>query len=161
LIKERTELPALSTLERIAVTARSKTNDNFFNAITDSLPASTNQELLRLLNVKAPSGETQWHQIKREPEKSGVRTLNRFIEHIDWLKNLQSQCGDLPELPELSVLQFISEAQSYDAEKMRAIKHNQRLALLALLVREQLLRSTDNLVSLFIKEIRKLHNKSR
>ena len=161
LIKERTELPALSTLERIAITARSKTNDNYFNAIANSLSASAKQELLRLLNVKVPSGETHWHQIKREPEKPGVRTLNRFIEHIDWLKNLQSQCGDLPELPELKHLQFISEAQSYDAEKMRAIKLNKRLALLALLVREQLLRSTDNLVNLFIKEIRKLHSKSQ
>lgn len=90
-----------------------------------------------------------------------MRTLNRFIDPIDWLKNLQSQCGDLPELPELKRLQCISEAQSYDADKMRAIKHNKRLALLALLVREQLLRSTDNLVTLFIEETRKLHNKSQ
>jgi hypothetical protein len=73
LIKERSELPALSTLNRMAVTAQSKTNDNYFNTIADSLPASAKLELLRLLNVKAPSSETHWRQIKREPEKPGVR----------------------------------------------------------------------------------------
>ena len=66
LIKERTELPALSTLERIAVTARSRTNDNYFMAIADSLPESAKQELLRLLHVRAVSGETQWHQLSRD-----------------------------------------------------------------------------------------------
>lgn len=64
-------------------------------------------------------------------------------------------------MPELKRLQFISEAQSYYADRMRALKRNKRLTLLALMVREKLLRSTDNLVALFIKEIRKLHNKSQ
>jgi hypothetical protein len=48
-----------------------------------------------------------------------MRTLNRFVEHIDWLTNLQSQCRDLPELSELKRLQIISEAKTYDADKMR------------------------------------------
>ncbi|MGK0284107.1 MAG: hypothetical protein ACI82O_003657 [Patiriisocius sp.] len=161
LIKKRTELPALSTLERIATAARSRANDGYFNAIAECLPDTAVQTLLSLLNEKSSSGETLWNQIKLEPEKPGVRTLKHFAEHTRWLGTLQSDCGDLRELPELKRLQLINEAQSYSADKMKAIKRQKRLALMALFVREKQLRSTDNLVGLFIREIRKLHNKSQ
>jgi hypothetical protein len=86
LIKERSELPAFSTLERMAVTARSKTNDNYFNAIADSLPASAKSELEQLVytlrdisnSVSSGGANNEQHKTKdslmgNAPEKVAIR----------------------------------------------------------------------------------------
>jgi len=102
-----------------------------------------------------------WNKVKHEPGKPSVRTLQRFIEHVDWLTSLAKDIGDLPSIPEEKRLQFFYEAKAYSSDKMKALKYNKRVALIALLVREQHLHATDSLVDLFIKKIRKLHNNSQ
>jgi len=158
LVKEEFELPALSTLERMAYNARATCNTQYFDRIERSLSEPTKQRLLQLLSESLPDGTTQWNQLKYEPEKPSVRTLQRFVEHILWLQPLQKDIGDLPDIPEEKRYQFFLEARAYTSDKIKALQPKKRIALIALLIREQLLRATDNLVDLFIKEIRKLHN---
>ena len=50
LVKEQFELPALSTLERIAFSARARINADTFDQIERSLSAETKQQLLNLLS---------------------------------------------------------------------------------------------------------------
>jgi hypothetical protein len=70
----------------MAVTARSKTNDNYFNAIADSLPASAKSELEQLVytlrdisnTVSSGGANNEQHKTKdslmgNAPEKVAIR----------------------------------------------------------------------------------------
>lgn len=161
LIKEQFELPAQSTLERIAYSARAQCNAEYFEAIEQSIPNDSKQRLLNLLTEMQSDGTTLWTRLKYEPEKPSVRNLQHFIKHTTWIKDLQAGLGLLPELPEEKRLQFYYEAQSFPSNRMKGLKYKKRIALMALVVHENLLRSTDFLVDLFIREIRKLHSKAQ
>lgn len=161
IVKESLELPAFSTLDRIAYTARSRVNTEFYRKLSQSFSPKTKSILEELLITKIDSGETLWHVLKTEPDKPSVKSLVRFVEHTKWVTSLQEKVGTLPEIPEEKRCQFILEARAYTSDRMRALQPSKRLALLALLVNEQLYCSTDFLIDFFIREIRKLHNRAR
>jgi len=106
-------------------------------------------------------GQTLWHLLKQEPEKPSITNLQRFIDHTRWLKNMDSRIGALPDIPEQKRQQFYFEAIAYARDKMVSLTRRKRIALIAILIREQRMRSTDGLIGLFVKEIRKCHNKAK
>lgn len=161
LVKESIELPAFSTLERIAYSSRSRANANYFRIITHTLSPSTVDTLTTLLTTKTDSGITYWQVLKSEPKKPSVRALKDFTAHTAWVKQLYEQVGPLPEIPEEKRAQFILEARAYTSDRMKAMQSAKRQALFALLVNEQLKCCTDFLIDFFIREVRKIHNKAR
>ncbi|MVF14919.1 Tn3 family transposase [Ketobacter sp. MCCC 1A13808] len=161
LVKESIELPAFSTLERIAVTARAYANRAYFRAVTGVLNQETTDILEALLHTKSDSGETHWQVLKNEPQKPNVQGLTNFTDHTAWIKTLHEKVGPLPEIPEDKRAQFILEARAYTADRMKAMQPTKRKALLALLVSEQLYCCTDFMIDFFIREIRKIHNRAR
>ena len=72
LVKESIELPAFSTLERIAFTARAHANRVYFRAITEVIDKETDNILEALLHTKTDSGITHWQLLKSEPKKPSV-----------------------------------------------------------------------------------------
>lgn len=161
LVKESIELPAFSTLERIAYSSRARANATYFRTITQTLTPRTVDSLAALLSTKTESGITHWQVLKSEPKKPSVRALEEFTAHTAWVKKLHDQVGPIPEIPEEKRAQFILEARAYTSDRMKAMQSTKRKALLALLVNEQLFCSTDFLIDFFIREIRKIHNKAR
>ncbi len=161
LVKESIELPAFSTLERIAYSARARANTTYFRTITQLLNPATKDTLEALLSTKTESGVTYWQVLKSEPKKPSVNGLTEFTAHTAWVKDLYEKVGPLPEIPEEKRAQFILEARAYTADRMKAMQSTKRKALLALLVNEQLYCCTDFLIDFFIREVRKIHNKAR
>ncbi|MEH6478264.1 MAG: DUF4158 domain-containing protein, partial [Sneathiella sp.] len=161
LVKESIELPAFSTLERIAYSARARANTTYFRTITQLLNPATNTTLEALLSTKTESGITYWQVLKSEPKKPSVNGLKEFTAHTAWVKELYEKVGPLPEIPEEKRAQFIHEARAYTADRMKAMQSTKRKALLALLVNEQLYCCTDFLIDFFIREVRKIHNNAR
>ena len=161
LVKDSIELPAFSTLERIAFTARAHANRVYFRAITEVIDAETDEILEALLHTRTDSGVTHWQLLKSEPKKPSVQGLTDFTAHTAWIKDLHEKVGPLPEIPEEKRAQFILEARAYTADRMKAMQSTKRKALLALLVNEQLYCCTDFLIDFFIREIRKVHNNAR
>ncbi len=161
LVKESIELPAFSTLVRIAYSARAHANTQYFSSIIQSLTQEATETLESLLTNKNASGLSLWQLVKSEPARPSVRGLQLFTKHVVWVKSLHGQVGILPEIPEEKKAQFILEARAYTSNRMRAIQVTKRRALLALLVSEQLYCCTDFLIDFVIREIRKLHNKAR
>ncbi len=161
LVKESIELPAFSTLERIAYSSRARANATYFRTITQTLTPRTVDSLAALLSTKTDSGISHWQVLKSEPKKPSVRALEKFTAHTAWVKQLHDQVGPLPEIPEEKRAQFILEARAYTRDRMKAMQSTKRKALLALLVNEQLYCCTDFLIDFFIREVRKIHNKAR
>lgn len=161
LIKEQIELPAFSTLNRIAINARAQANQKYYAAIVEGLSGTTIKMLDNVLLYDNGEGQTLWHLAKQEPEKPSITNLQRFIDHTRWLKNMDCRIGALPPIPEQKRQQFYFEAIAYARDKMVSLTRRKRIALIAILIREQRMRSTDSLIGLFVKEIRKCHNKAK
>lgn len=81
LVKESIELPAFSTLERIAFTARAHANRVYFRSVTEVIDAETEALLEALLHTKTDSGITHWQRLKSEPKKPSVQGLKDFTAH--------------------------------------------------------------------------------
>ena len=99
LVKESIELPAFSTLERIAYSSRARANKTYFRTITQALSPRTVDTLAALLSTKTDSGITHWQVLKSEPKKPSVRALEDFTAHTAWVKQLYDQVLVTPYQP--------------------------------------------------------------
>jgi hypothetical protein len=130
LIKEQIELPAFSTLNRIAINARAQANQGYYSEIVDELPSTTLKLLNNILLYDNSEGQTLWHLIKQEPEKPSVTNLQRFIDHTRWLKSMDLRIGTLPHIPEQKRQQFYFVAIAYSRDKMASLTRKNALHLL-------------------------------
>ena len=78
LIRQRFELPAFSTLLRIARTTRSTVNRRYQLRVCELLDADARQRLLAILSRSAGESRSLWDQVKREPKRSTVPAIQGF-----------------------------------------------------------------------------------
>ncbi len=161
LLKERFELPGFSTLERMASSSRASINNQIAKRISRILSVAAKQRLLSLLDDKNDDGQSLWFQLKQEPKRPTSKTLKLFLFHAEKVNELQNLVGILPKIPEEKRQQLVNEAKAYDVSQMKSIALYKRYTLLALLVNTQFYFATDCIVDMYIKEIRKLHNRGK
>lgn len=161
LVKESYELPAFSTLDRLGYEARAAANSLYINRISETLSRESVQLINSLPQETDQDRTTQWHNLKEEPRRPTISGFDRFYQHSRWIRDLSDTIGPLPELPEAKRYQLVTEAKAYTRDKIASLQRKKRVALTALLINEQAYYSTDCLVSLFIREIRRIHNRAR
>lgn len=161
LAKESYELPAFSMLDRMGYESRSAVNSMYYLRIADSLSKTAIDVIESILTKQDTSGETLWHKLKTEPKRPSIKSFKQFYEHSKWIREIADTVGALPELPEAKRYQLIMEGKAYTRDKISEIEPQKKIALSALLINEQAAFCTDCLVDLFIREIRRLHNKAR
>ena len=161
LVKESYELPAFSTLDRLGYEARAAATSLYINRIYDALSSDSIGLMDSVLAESDESGITLWHKLKEEPKRPSINGFTRFYQHSKWVRGLSDGIGPLPELPEAKRYQLVMEAKAYTRDKICSIQRRKSIALAALLVNEQAYYSTDCLVGLFIREIRRVHNRAR
>jgi Domain of unknown function (DUF4158) len=86
LIRQRFELPAFSTLLRIARTTRNTVNRRYQLRVCEVLDAGARQSLLAILSRSAGESRSLWDQVKREPKRSTVPQFKDFLDHLHWLQ---------------------------------------------------------------------------
>ncbi|QBD81970.1 DUF4158 domain-containing protein [Ktedonosporobacter rubrisoli] len=79
LVKEQCELPAFSTLERLARRIRTLVHREIYRSIASRLTDSQAASLLRVLEADPPTGLTAFHRIKEVPKSA---TLTHLVEWI-------------------------------------------------------------------------------
>jgi Domain of unknown function (DUF4158) len=94
LIRQRFELPAFSTLLRIARTTRNTVNRRYQLRVCELLDAGARQRLLAILSRSAGESRSLWDQVKREPKRSTVPQFKDFLDHLHWLQQTErcSKC---------------------------------------------------------------------
>jgi Domain of unknown function (DUF4158) len=94
LIRQRYELPAFSTLLRIARTARYSQNRLYQERIYQTLDEQTRQRLESLLHRQEGENRSAWDRLKREPSRLTLPQLKETLAHLKWLlKWLQQHNG--------------------------------------------------------------------
>lgn len=160
LVHHRYELPAFSTLDRLAFRAREKSNNQHFTNISKQLTPQTRALIDGLLKNEADKTFSTWHLLKREPRRPTNKETRNYIQHIRHLQRLVDQLPK-PEVPVPKLKQFRYLARALDAGEMAALKPNKRYALAVILIRAQHAQSLDDAADLFIRLIQNLNNSAQ
>jgi TnpA family transposase len=161
LVRQRYELPAFSTLLTIARAARARVNREYQERVYAALDDLSRARLLALLTRPTGSPRSPWDAIKRETKRPTAQHLKEFIEHLQWLKMQAVTANVFTGIPDIKVEQFAAEARSLDLASLNDMPERKRLTLAAALLHKQVARSLDGVAEMFIRQVRKLHNKAR
>lgn len=131
LVKSRFEIPAYSSLLRMARASRMVINNQFYRQITGILDQSSQDFIDSLFDIKlAPEKMTTgWSFLKQEMKSPTYQHVKDFIGYYQklnkWKRNIKINLDDIPVY---RVEQFFSEAMALDAADMSAIRPERRYA---------------------------------
>lgn len=156
LIKERYELPAYSTLDRLARHLRIWVNRDFWQTILERLEAPDITKLDNLLLPDLQAFRTPYNLIKQLPKKPTLGHLRELLEHLEWLLGLGNFEKVLEQVPPLKIKHFAGEANALDAGEMKKFNQPKRIALLVCLIHRACVKTRDALAQMFIRRIAKM-----
>ena len=160
LVHHRYELPAFSTLDRMAFRAREKSNNQHFSAIAGQLTSQTKALIDGLLKTVTGESTSPWQMLKREPKRPTNKETRTYIQHIRRLQYLVEQLPK-PDVPVPKLMQFRHLARALDAAEMAELKPQKRYALAVIFIRAQHAQSLDDAADLFIRLMQNLENNAR
>ncbi len=160
LVHHRYELPAFSTLDRIAGRAREKTNDTHFASITRQLDPKVKALIDGLFKAQSGDASTGWNLLKREPKKPTNKETRFYLQHIRRLQLLVEQLPK-PDIPVPKLRQYRFIARAMDASEMVELKPQKRYALAVIFIRAQYAQSMDDAADLFVRLLQNLENHAR
>ena len=157
LVHHRFELPAFSTLERLAIAAREQVHDAHYRQIADALTPAMRTLIDDLLLTPPGSHHSGWHALKREPKRPTNKEVRRYLQHIQRLRTLAEQLAPIDvSVPKLK--QFRAMARALDASELAELVPVKRYALAAIFIRSQYRKTLDDAADLFIRLIQNLEN---
>lgn len=161
LIKERYELPAFSTLDRLARRVRFLVNSRIWNTIHSRLTDAEFSRLDELLMPDAKAFRTPYNSLKQLPKKPTLKNLQELLNHLEWLLGLGDFESFLKDIPPLKIKHFAAEAKALDAGEIKDFNDPKRYALLICLIRRAHIKVRDALGQMFIRRIAKLHQNGK
>ncbi|WP_066706969.1 Tn3 family transposase [Curvibacter delicatus] len=160
LVHHRYELPAFSTLDRMAFRAREASNNRNFSAIARQLTPQATRLIDGLLKTARGESVSPWQLLKREPKRPTNKETREYIQHIRRLQHLVDQLPK-PEVPIPKLQQFKDLARALDASEMAELKPMKRHALAVIFIRAQHAQALDDAADLFIRLMQNLENNAR
>ncbi len=152
LMTHQFELPAFTTLEKIAYNVRARANEQWYHDIGETVSPSDEKKLLKLHDeLKKDEHYSDWHKIKQNPSAPTYKKILEFIDHLKWLAELAQLTPQLNHIPLIKRHKFRDEALSLHSSDMRKVKAKKRLALTVVLIRSQYSKALDSACELIIK----------
>ncbi len=161
LIRQRYELPAFSTLLKIARTTRNALNRDYQTRVYDSLDMVSRQRLLSILNRPEAECRSLWDQVKREPKRSTVHQMKDFLDHLHWLRQQNVPLDAFAGIPEAKIRHFAAEARSLDLASLNDMPLRKRLVLTAALILKQTARALDDVANMYSRQVNRMHGKAK
>ncbi|MFB0482358.1 Tn3 family transposase [Xanthomonas euvesicatoria] len=161
LVRDRVELPAFSTLDRLTRRIRTLVNGRYFAQIEARLTIDEKQRLEGLLQVEQGRQKSPLHAIKRLPKRSSLQHFQELIDHIAELDELGGSELHLAGIPEVKLKHFAAEARALDASELRKFRPARRYAVLVCLIHRARVQTRDDLAEMFIKRMGNIHNRGR
>lgn len=161
LIKERYELPAFSTLDRLIRHLRHLINNRLFELVSKGL---SNNELLyleRLIVGITDESTATLNLLKSPPRSATLAGMKLLQSKFDALMTFGDAKRLLAPLAPTKIRYFAAMARAVDISEFQEFKIPKRRTLLLCLLYETQVRTRDHLVEMFLKRVRKIHNNAR
>ncbi len=157
LVKERSELPGFNTLDRLVANIRTKVNQNLFEQVINQLSPEKIEEFNLLLKTDSHSKLTAFNQIKQLPKSPTRNHLNELLIHLQWLTLLGDVTPYLEHITSAKIKHFAAQAKAFDASYLKEMNLPKRITLILCLIYDNQVNTRDNLVSMFLKRMAKIH----
>ena len=151
LIRERCELPMLSTLRELSATAHRLVNTAQWEQVHDRLSDAVRQELDALLSPSEDAQESRFAVLCRGAGKATRENLKALIAHYEWLETLTDPAPILAPISEAKVAQWANEAQRLKAPELREYVAPRRYALVLAVLRVARGRVLDDLTVMLLR----------
>jgi TnpA family transposase len=151
LIRERCELPLLSTLDTLAGTAHRTVNAAQWHQLYERLSPQDIHDLDALLTVNDATQESPFAVMCRGAGKPTRDNLKALITHYNWIETLVNPVPLLAPISEAKVAQWANEARRLKARELREYVAPRRYALLLAALRSARGRLLDELTAMLIK----------
>ncbi len=160
LVNLRYELPAFSTLDRIAGSVRANVHRKIFKEVTQTLQKSRLTNVIdNLLNLTPLEGYTSYYQaFKQLPKCPSFKNFKNLLEHHNFLMRIGDFAPCVAQIPALKFAQFVEEAKSLDVSDVKnKLAESKRYTLTACLAVAAQKAAKDALANTFCKIISKAH----
>ena len=161
LVKQRYELPGFNTLDRLVGRVRTLVNQKLFSKVISRLEDDYVQRLNDLLSSHAVERRSPYNDLKQLPKRPTRDHLNDLIVHLIWLDSLGEVKTFLNNITVAKIQHFAAEARVLDASEVKEISQPKRITLLLSLIYSAQVQTRDNLVSMFLKRMRTIHNSAK
>ena len=160
LVKERCELPAFSTLDRLVRRVRTLVNFRFFRSVLSRLSLDDQRRLDRLVSPD-DRYRSDFNYLKEPPKSATLSHMHDLQMRFSWLLTMGDVEQKLEGIPKAKVKHFAAEARALDASEIREFAAPKRYTLLLAMLERARVTARDNLVDTFIKRIGAIHNRGK
>jgi Domain of unknown function (DUF4158) len=150
------DVPAFSTLDRLANSVRAEIHARIYDRVRQRLTAEHTQMLDGLLAKPPNSATTSFNRLKQTPGPATPKTIRLWIERLEWLTGLIDPEPLLAGITHTKLRQFASEAAALEVNELLAISRpGKRHTLLLSLLRQARMRCRDELVEMMLRRVRR------
>lgn len=161
LIKERYELPAFSTLDRLVGHVRAITNTRLFQRVSRGLTPTERTYLDGLLIPESEEAQATLNLLKAPPKKATLAHMQQLQTTFDQLMSFGDAKRLLAKVPLSKVKSFAAQAKAMDITELRDIKRPKRRTLLLCLLYQAQIKTRDHLVEMFLKRMKTITNNAK
>ena len=163
LVKERYELPAFSTLDRLIRHIRSMVNNRLFALCSEGLSINEQiylDQLLVVTNNEVDENATL-NLLKSPPKSAKLSAIKLLQNKFDILMTFGDAKRLLQSIAITKVRHFAAQARALDISEFQDINLPKRRTLLLCLLYEAQVNTRDYLEDMFIKRILKIQNNAK
>jgi TnpA family transposase len=163
LVKERYELPAFSTLDRLIGHIRSMVNNRLFALCSEGLSINEQIYLDQLLVATGNEGDENatLNLLKSPPKSAKLSGVKLLQSKFDILMSFGDAKRLLKPIAPTKVRHFAAQARVLDISEFQDINLPKRRTLLICLLYEAQVKTRDYLVEMFIKRILNIQNNAK
>lgn len=133
LVKQRYEMPAFSTLDRLVKRVRALVYGRIFRQVEAKITPEAQQVFETLLDAQTPLNRSYFSQLKLTPPSPTLTHLKVWQDRLAWLLQLGSMDQLVEDIPPALIKHFAAEARALDASELGDYTEDKRSTLLACL----------------------------
>ena len=160
LVRDRFELPAFSTLDRLARKVRHAVNARLFSRVDGALSYADRTKLDALLEADA-GGRSDLGLLKAPPKSASRKNLSGLQESLLRMESLGDTVGLLSGIPNQKVAHLAAQARALDASELKKGGPERRRAMLVSLIHRAKVSCRDGLAEMLVKTVGKVHAKAK
>jgi hypothetical protein len=156
LVRQRCELPAFSTLDRLVQRVRTLVHARLFRLVLKELSIN-DQQLLDGLLESEPPRRSMFDALKQPPPRPSLSHRDELVSHLRWLEMFGDKSHVLAGHTPAKVRHFAAEAQVLDAAELKDITEPKRYTLVLCLIHRAQIQARDDLADMFLKRAARFH----
>lgn len=161
LVRRNYELPAYSTLNDLAETARADAQEKLFNLVVARAPIEVIHKLKALLETDFGRRQSDFNALKQAPRKPSRKHLEVLIEQLAWLGDFGDLDGVFDGIVDTKIRHFASLAAASDVAELKDCTLPKCYTLMLALIYRMRVRTRDNLAEMFIRRVATIHKRAK